>query len=350
MRRFITIGLLTASAAFLPQLAAADMQDKGFYVGLGTGLSIPSDADITGTGVSLDAEYDAGYNFGGTFGYRYGNGFRSELEASFSRSSFDALNGVSTTGRAAASQLMINALYDYENASDFTPYVGVGAGVYSYEAENLPGVAGGVLDDEGDHSWAVQGIVGASYDVNPWLELFSQYQYVHTQDAELNNSIGTPIDVEHANNIIQVGFRVALNSPEAARDAAPAAAPRAFSTPPTGVVQSKQPYLVFFDFDKSTLTAEAKDVLKRAAGEMKEKGVVRIEVTGHADRAGSEKYNQGLSERRAMAVKQELNALGVGDSEIMTYAKGESQPLVMTKDGVREPQNRRVEVIYSAEE
>lgn len=349
MRRYITLGLLTASAALLPQLAAADMQDKGFYVGLGTGLSIPSDADITGAGVSLDAEYDAGYHFGTSFGYRYGNGFRSELEASFGRSSFDALNGVSTTGRAATSQLMINALYDYENASPFTPYIGVGAGVYSYEAENLPGVAGGVLDDEGDLSWAAQGIVGASYELNQWFELFSQYQYVHAQDAELNNSIGTRVDVEQANNIIQVGFRVALNSPEAVRDSAPAAAPRP-STPRTGVVQAKQPYLVFFDFDKSTLTAEAKDVLKRAAGEMKEKGVVRIEVTGHADRAGSEKYNQGLSERRALAVKQELNALGVGDSEIVTYAKGESQPLVMTKDGVREPQNRRVEVIYSAEE
>ncbi len=349
MRRYITIGLLTASAALLPQLAAADMQDRGFYVGLGTGLSMPSDADITGGGVSLDAEYDAGYHFGGTFGYRYGNGFRSELEASFGRNSFDALNGVSTTGRASTSQLMINALYDYENASAFTPYVGLGAGLYSYEAENVPGVAGGVLNDEGDYGWAAQGIVGASYEVNPWFELFSQYQYVHAQDAELNNSIGTRIDVEHANNIIQVGFRVVLNNPEAVRDSAPAATPRA-AAPRASVVQSKQPYLVFFDFDKSTLTAEAKDVLKRAAGEMKEKGVVRIEVTGHADRAGSEKYNQGLSERRALAVKQELNTLGVGDSEIMTYAKGESQPLVMTKDGVREPQNRRVEVIYSSEE
>ena len=71
----------------------------------------------------------------------------------------------------------------------------------------------------------------------------------------------------------------------------------------------------------------------------------RIEVAGHADRSGTPAYNQRLSQRRADAVAAELVARGVSRSEISVTAYGESRPLVPTADGVREPQNRRVEIV-----
>jgi outer membrane protein OmpA-like peptidoglycan-associated protein len=71
----------------------------------------------------------------------------------------------------------------------------------------------------------------------------------------------------------------------------------------------------------------------------------RIEVSGHADRSGSDAYNQALSMRRAEAVAAELTRRGVPRTEMVIQAFGESRPLVPTADGVREPQNRRVEII-----
>jgi outer membrane protein OmpA-like peptidoglycan-associated protein len=68
-------------------------------------------------------------------------------------------------------------------------------------------------------------------------------------------------------------------------------------------------------------------------------------VTGHADRAGPDSYNMALSMRRADAVKAVLVREGVPANQIAVVARGESQPLVPTADGVREPQNRRVEIV-----
>jgi len=71
----------------------------------------------------------------------------------------------------------------------------------------------------------------------------------------------------------------------------------------------------------------------------------RIGVTGHADRSGSDAYNMALSLRRANAVKDQLVREGIPASAITVVGRGESQPLVQTADGVREPQNRRVEIV-----
>ena len=72
----------------------------------------------------------------------------------------------------------------------------------------------------------------------------------------------------------------------------------------------------------------------------------RINLTGHADRAGSDAYNVRLSQRRAEAVKAELVRLGFNANDISVVAKGEADPLVPTADGVREPKNRRVEILF----
>ena len=102
---------------------------------------------------------------------------------------------------------------------------------------------------------------------------------------------------------------------------------------------------MFFDFDKSDITAEAGRVIQQAATNAKAGNVSRIQATGHTDRAGPDRYNMALSIRRANAVKAALVSQGIPESQIVVIGKGETQPLVPTPDGVREPQNRRVEIL-----
>src|SRR3954452_371289 len=101
-------------------------------------------------------------------------------------------------------------------------------------------------------------------------------------------------------------------------------------------------FLVYFGFDKATLDATARQVVAEAADEYKRTGAAQITVTGHADKAGRPAYNQRLSERRAEAVRRELERLGVPSSAVQVAAEGENDPAVPTADGVPEARNRRV--------
>jgi outer membrane protein OmpA-like peptidoglycan-associated protein len=103
---------------------------------------------------------------------------------------------------------------------------------------------------------------------------------------------------------------------------------------------------VFFDFNKSDLTPEAVKVVDQAAMNAGPAKATQIVVTGHTDTVGSDAYNMRLSRRRAESVAAELEAKGIPSSEIEIVAKGKKDLLVPTKDGVREPQNRRVQIVY----
>ena len=118
----------------------------------------------------------------------------------------------------------------------------------------------------------------------------------------------------------------------------PAPAPAVAPTP-------ARTYLVFFDWDRSNLTDRARQIITEAANASRSTQTTRIEVAGHADRSGTPQYNQRLSQRRADAVAAELERQGVPRSAMVIEAFGESRPLVPTADGVREPQNRRVEIV-----
>jgi len=87
-------------------------------------------------------------------------------------------------------------------------------------------------------------------------------------------------------------------------------------------------FLVYFGFNKATLDASARQVVAEAADEYKRTGAAQITVTGYADKAGRAEYNQRLSERRAEAVRRELERLGVPSSAITVAAEGENDPAV----------------------
>ncbi len=128
----------------------------------------------------------------------------------------------------------------------------------------------------------------------------------------------------------------------------PESAPAAYVPPP---VQAPAPaprsYLVFFDFNKSDLTPQAVEIVDTAAKNAGPAKVTQLTVTGHTDTVGSDAYNMRLSRRRAESVAAQLEKDGIASSEIEIVAKGKRDLLVPTGDGVREPQNRRVQIVYS---
>lgn len=118
------------------------------------------------------------------------------------------------------------------------------------------------------------------------------------------------------------------------------------AAPPPPPVCNKGPYIVFFDWDKANITPEAASVLDSAVVAYGNCERVPIMLAGYADRSGTEKYNLALSERRNASVRAYITQRGVPDAAISSQAFGESNPRVPTADGVRELQNRRVEITY----
>jgi OOP family OmpA-OmpF porin len=104
-------------------------------------------------------------------------------------------------------------------------------------------------------------------------------------------------------------------------------------------------FIVYFAFDSVELTSASMTVLDNAMRAAKKMGAENLAVTGHADRAGPEEYNLGLSLRRASAVLDALAARGADPAKVSLAGRGEAEPIVPTDDGVREPANRRVEII-----
>lgn len=96
-----------------------------------------------------------------------------------------------------------------------------------------------------------------------------------------------------------------------------------------------------FDFDKAVLRPAGRDALDDFYNKTRDINPEVITAVGHADRFGSDKYNQNLSERRAMAVKTYLMGKGIADNRIYTEGKGEMQPV--TKAGeCKGPKNAKV--------
>ncbi len=126
---------------------------------------------------------------------------------------------------------------------------------------------------------------------------------------------------------------------------APPQMPEPTVTPPPQAIIPVRTYLVFFDWDRADLTERARQIVAQAAQASTKVQTTRIEVNGYTDLSGTVAYNQKLSVRRAKTVEAELVHDGVAESEIDIHGYGETHPLVPTAKGVREPQNRRVEII-----
>jgi len=117
--------------------------------------------------------------------------------------------------------------------------------------------------------------------------------------------------------------------------------------PPAQVCRATEPALVFFEFDSAFPTTGADETINFVIQNAADCGWRTFTVIGHTDRAGSNAYNDALAMRRAQAVANTMAGSGIGQGALTVTAMGEEQPRVPTADGVRNPQNRRVEITAS---
>jgi len=342
------LALLTAIAA-ASSAHADDMMasPQGLYLGLGVDYSMPRNTQIKGVANDLSRDMDNSVGGMGALGWSYGNNWRTEAEIQYRD------NDAKPSGDAAVWNGMLNAYYDFTNIGlgRFAPYLGAGLGAARVDFGKVP-AATSTLDDN-DWVFAYQGIAGVGYRLTDQLNVFADYRYLASMDGSYKLTNGTSVDAGYNEHQVMLGIRWNFWAPQKQAQApapTPVAAPA--PPPPPPVVQAPPPppparnYLVFFDFDKADLKSDAQAIVTQAAQAFpKSQGVTRIQATGHADRAGSDAYNLKLSQRRAQAVKNELVKQGVPANVITVIAKGEREPLVPTADGVREPQNRRVEIV-----
>lgn len=339
MRSFKTL-LAAAVIAAVPAIAQAE-----WYVGADAGAQWLQDSKNSGSGISHKSSNDTGWLTQGEVGYAFGP-WRVEGEISYRSSGIDKVGGANGSGDISALGTMVNGIYEFLPQSQWHPFVGLGIGAARLDTGTVKKSNVDTYKGE-DWQFAYQGFAGVGYDVSKNVELKGQYRYFSTLDYETKATANnTKLTSEYRDHAVLFGVTYKFNAPAVAP--APAPVPVAAPAPapaPKAMPQVAKNFIVFFDFDKAAITPEANRVIQQAATAVKSSGGARIDLSGHTDLSGSDKYNQALSQKRAEAVKAQLIAQGVPAGQIVTVAKGKTSPMVATPDGVREPQNRRVEIV-----
>ena len=347
--------LLLGVVLLVIPLVARAQPFQGVYVGGGAGYGVSPDIGATPpsgfAGGDVRLRRNDGFVGLGSVGYGFGNGFRVELEGNYRQNGITGLAGTAPTSGSGTLQsygVMGNVLFDMDIGSPWLyPYLGGGVG-YGWDHLNgatltQGGTSFSASDTQGGFAW--QAIAGMSFPVYgvPGLSITAEYRY-HSLVGDETFHGTTPsgpaslrLGTEHDHDFL-LGIRFAfgvtppVTAPPPAAVSAPAPAPA-------------RSYLVFFDWDKATLTARAQQIIREAAENSRKVQYTRIEVNGYTDTSGTPQYNHELSLRRAQAVAAELVKDGVPRNVIAIQGFGETHLLVPTGPGVREPQNRRVEII-----
>jgi len=350
----------------------------------------PAGQTFTAPGASGTPNVNSGFNVGARGGYQWGP-WRFEEEYSYRNNQLSnsnsfilsgplggeiTTNGGRTSGQSTANALMTNVIYDFTVGWPITPHVGAGIGavhvddslsVSSFTLRNPIGFPvvpatplsvpaqtfGGTLLNGSGWSFGYQGIAGFRYDFSPAIAFDLDYRYLGTTSQTFTNTgnypfpsgskgsnccSGQSFTEKYRSNNVVASITMKFGAPP---PAPPPPLPPAPPPPPPQKV-----YLVFFDWDKYNITPEGHQIIQLAAQQYHAGGSIRLQVTGYTDLSGSAGYNQRLSERRANAVANALAALGVARSDMAVTGRGMNDPRVPTALGVREPQNRRVEILF----
>ncbi|HTI82593.1 MAG TPA: OmpA family protein [Acetobacteraceae bacterium] len=334
----------------------------GLYIGAGAGVNWLQREHLGSPGGGAAAGNLAS-RAGGvgviSLGYGLDNGLRFEIEGDFRTNRFTQGRDLGFPAAAGGSERkygpMFNVIYDFSrlfNAPYFHPYAGVGVGYQWAKLDDFHVYGAGgfplITSNDTRGALAYQAIVGDAFPISsvPGLALTAEYRFMGVAYRSYNVAV-TPAagaatsfgsmklgnDFNHAVLIgLRYNFGQAPPPPPPAPIAAPAPAPA-------------RSYLVFFDWDKATLNDRARQIIREAADNSAHVQYTRIEVNGYTDTSGTPAYNQGLSMRRAQTVAGELVRDGVPQGSISIQGFGDTHLLVPTGAGVREPQNRRVEII-----
>ncbi|GEB84964.1 OmpA family protein [Acetobacter peroxydans] len=312
----------------------------------------------------------------GALGWGLGNGFRVEVEGDYRSMAYKQLsNGnLSSTqvgGRRQTYGFMANALFDLDIGKPWLfPYFGAGIG-YGWTAMRTSVLATKGSDTANETiggtfgNFDYQGIFGLSFPLPGavGLSATAEYRFWTMLGPQSHGVVSTGTlggtDPSHAyttisghrdtqtdfNHSLMLGLRYEFNP-------APPPPPPA-PVPAVPAPQAARSYLVFFDWDKADLTDRARSIVNEAAQASAHVALTRIIVSGYTDNSsahpGEERgraYNLKLSLRRAEIVKAELMRDGIAGTTIDVHGYGEADQLVKTGPNTKEPQNRRVEILF----
>jgi len=318
---------------------AAIVTPTGWYLSLAAGPNWVEDAKaVEETGAPKSTfTFDTGYAVAAAVGYDFGDHWRAELEVAYRHNN---VNNVCTAGGCSSTSAslwelseMVNVLYDFQLGGNWSASVGAGIG------GNLVTWRNSVSFD--DYVFAGQLIAEVGYQFADRWQAFASYRYVMMSDPNFSPNVeglseDAPISMEKRDHTLLIGVRFDLQADHVAPP------PERHEPPP----EPKRPrqFIVFFGFNKSNLSAEAERVVHEAAAAAHQFGSAQIIVVGHTDTVGSNSYNMRLSLRRAAVVKAELVEDGIKRDMIEASGKGETELMVQTGDGVKEPQNRRATI------
>jgi OOP family OmpA-OmpF porin len=285
--------------------------------------------------------FDDGFNVGARAGYEWGP-WRFEEEFRYQQNGQSRFNiagfNAPVSGDRNAYAIMSNVIYDFTLGYPITPHIGAGIGAVGIR-EGLNLRNGPTITSDTQWEFGYQGIAGIRYNINPALAFDVDYRYLATTDPTFRTRFGA---VNYSSGYSTHSVLASLSVRFGAAPPPPLAPP----APPMPPVMARKVFLVFFDWDRDTITPEGMQIVQQAAGAFRSGAPVTIQVTGYADRSGSPGYNQRLSERRANNVSNALVRLGVPRQAQVVGGRGENDNRVPTADGVREPQNRRVEIVF----
>lgn len=365
---------------------------EGLYGAIGAGLNyIESNRDLsndglTGTGVgpfvfdsNLDSESGVGVYT--ALGYAFDNDWRTELEFSHRNNDarriaidgagFSGIQEGNLAGDTKVNSILVNLIRDlpFLDGPGYTPYIGGGVGYASINPDIAGSQTPGAPTDPlaisygpSEGALAYQGIAGLAVGLAENLALDLSYRYFGTTkttfDAVINGAAAQVESGYNSHNLfagLRWNFGAAAPIPVQYQDCWDGSSVPLSAACPPEVVELVQDvaepiqFTVYFDYDKSNLTPQASTLVQEAASRALQFDVDTVVVAGNTDTSGSSAYNQALSERRARIVREALIANGISPDAIRSEAYGESNPAKSTGDGVREPLNRRSEVVISFE-
>jgi outer membrane protein OmpA-like peptidoglycan-associated protein len=363
--------LVFASLASVIALAAtpAAARDGEWYAGIEAGGLMTDDLEVDGDFRYFDVhgETDTGIDGDVVIGRDLGM-FRVEAEAGYKSHGIDELDPdlwdewdiwegwgddppvePANGGDIDVLSGMVNAMLDIGGDHSFGLTAGGGVGIARTSVKIDEGWPGWIDSSKTNFAWQLVG--GVRFPVGRTIDVGLKYRYFNADiDDEDMFDHGYGADIKTHSLLASVLFnfggspepgprRIPPPPPSRARPAPPPPPPPVFSC-------ERGPYIVFFDWDKADITPEAASILNSAAAAYGNCRSVPVMLAGYTDRSGTEVYNMALAARRNASVRTYLTSRGVPDGAISSEAFGEANPRVPTADGVRELQNRRVEVIY----